>query len=75
MAKDRPSMIPYIVGKMTMLNKIDVACSCFGALVVTGLCVVQIAGKPVRNFDHGWKALMKRLGMEGLQEFSTSRSA
>jgi hypothetical protein len=24
--------------------------------------VVQIAGKPVRNFDHGWKALVKRLG-------------
>ncbi len=28
--------------------------------------VVHINGKPVRNFDHGWTALMKRLGLEGL---------
>jgi len=28
--------------------------------------VVNIQGKPVRNFDHGWKALVKRLGLEGL---------
>jgi hypothetical protein len=27
--------------------------------------VVQISGKSVRNFDHGWKALVKRLGLEG----------
>ena len=44
--------------------------------------VVQIDGKPVRDIDHGWKALVKRLGLEGLlfhdlrrtdQESSTSR--
>ncbi len=28
--------------------------------------VVHIGGRPVRNFDHGWKALVKRLGLEGL---------
>ncbi len=28
--------------------------------------VVHIHGNPLRNFDHGWTALMKRLGLEGL---------
>ena len=27
--------------------------------------VVHINGQPVLNFDHGWKALMKRVGLEG----------
>ena len=26
----------------------------------------MINGKPVRNFDNGWKALAKRLGLDGL---------
>jgi hypothetical protein len=46
-------MIPYIVGKMTMLNKINVA---WRARRDEAL-VVQIAGKPVRNFDRGMEGV------------------
>jgi integrase len=37
--------------------------------------VVHYRGKPIReNFDHGWKALMKRLGLEGLLFHDLRRS-
>ncbi len=36
--------------------------------------VVHLNGKPVRNFDHGWKALTKRLGLEGLLFHDLRRS-
>lgn len=28
--------------------------------------VVHISGQPIKNFIHGWKALMKRIGLQGL---------